>query len=426
MLDLNWIRENPESFDHHMQRRGLLACSEEILKKDEAHREVLRSIQELQSRRNVLSKALGKAKSSGEDPGDLTAEAQSIKEKLPPLETVQKMLEHELHTLLAALPNVLADDVPQGTTEDDFELVSTHGAPRSFAFTPQWHYVLGETLGLMNFEEATRMSGSRFVVLKGLLARLERALGQFMLDVHTQRHGYTEVSPPLLVREQALFGTGQLPKFGEAAFQTTHGHWLISTSEVCLTNLVREQILEESSLPLRYTALTPCFRSEAGAAGKDTRGMMRQHQFWKVELVSIVPPEDSEQEQLRMRQCAETVLSLLELPYRVTKLCSTDTSAGALRTYDLEVWLPGEGRYREISSCSTCGDFQARRMNARYRPQNPDKGKIRFVHTLNGSGVAVGRALIAILENYQRADGSIALPSVLHPYMTPFTEIPAP
>lgn len=417
MIDLKWIRENAEEFDAQMRRRGATIQSSDILEIDAQHRSLLTEIQELQNKRNTLAKQIGEAKARGDDATAILEEGNTLKTRLPALEEEERVLSERLFNQLATVPNILYDDVPAGKSEDDFQLIRTVGDIPSFSFTPKPHYEIGEILGLMNFEEASRIAGARFVVLKGALARLERALAQFMLDLHTSEFGYTEVSAPLLVREQALFGTGQLPKFGGDSFQTTDGRWLIPTSEVSLTNLVREQILAEEQLPLRFTAHTPCFRSEAGAAGKDTRGMIRQHQFWKVELVSIVTPEHSEAEQERMVSIAEEVLKRLHLPYRVIKLCTADTGGGSKRTYDLEVWLPSEDRYREISSCSTCGNYQARRMNARYKPYNPEKGKTIFVHTLNGSGVAVGRALIAVMENYQQEDGSLLIPDALQPYM---------
>lgn len=423
MIDIKWIRENPEDFNLQMKRRGTEITAASLLELDQTHRALLTEIQILQNKRNGLAKAIGQAKANGEDASSIMEEGNRIKAQLPQLEEKERTIGADLQAHLSRLPNILKEDVPEGKNEEDFELVREEGSLPTLPFAPKPHYELGETLGSMNFEEATKIAGARFVILKQGLARLERALAQFMLDLHTQEHGYVEVSPPVLVREEALYGTGQLPKFGEDSFQTTDGRWLIPTSEVPLTNLVREQILQEEGLPLRFTALTPCFRSEAGSAGKDTRGMIRQHQFWKVELVSIVAQEASEAEHDRMLKCAEEVLKRLKLPYRVIKLCTADTGDTAQRTYDLEVWLPSENRYREISSCSTCGDFQARRMKARYKPYNPEKGKTLYVHTLNGSGVAVGRALIAVMENYQQEDGSIAVPEVLQPYMNGVTSI---
>jgi seryl-tRNA synthetase len=338
-----------------------------------------------------------------------------LKERLPALEEEDKALGAEIEAILAAIPNLPADDVPEGPDESANVECRRWGNPRVFDFTPLDHDVLGEKLGLMDFDGAAKLSGARFVVLKGQIARLQRAIGQFMLDLQTVEHGYTEIDPPLMVKDAAAFGTGQLPKFAEDLFKTNTGHWLIPTAEVPLTNLLADSILDEAALPQRFTALTPCFRSEAGSAGKDTRGMIRQHQFWKVEMVSITHPDRSDEEHQRMTKCAEAVLQRLALPYRVIVLCTGDMGFSARKTYDIEVWLPGQQRYREISSCSNCGDFQARRMKARFRPEG-EKGT-RFVHTLNGSGLAVGRTLIAVMENYQRADGSIEIPEALRPYM---------
>jgi seryl-tRNA synthetase len=375
----------------------------------------------MQARRNALSKRIGAARGRGEDAAPLQAEAAAMAEAIAREEAEEKRLGAELDALLATIPNWLDDAVPTGGGEADNVVLRSWGEQRRFDFTPLQHFDLGERLGLMDFEAAARLAGSRFVVLKGALARLERALGQFMLDLQTAEHGYTEVNPPLLVREAVLYGTGQLPKFRDDQFATTDGRWLIPTAEVPLTNLARERILAEADLPIRLTALTPCFRAEAGSAGRDVRGMLRQHQFMKVELVSITAPEQSDAEHARMTAAAEAVLQRLGLAYRVVDLCSADIGFGATRTFDLEVWLPGQGAYREISSCSNCRDFQARRMDARYRP---DEGKgTRFVHTLNGSGVAVGRALIAVMETYQRADGGIDIPEALRPYMGGLTAI---
>jgi seryl-tRNA synthetase len=369
----------------------------------------------MQARRNALSKRIGAARGRGEDAAPLQAEAAAMAEAIAREEAEEKRLGAELDALLATIPNWLDDAVPTGSGEADNVVLRSWGERRRFDFAPLQHFELGERLGLMDFEAAARLAGSRFVVLKGALARLERALGQFMLDLQTAEHGYTEVNPPLLVRETVLYGTGQLPKFRDDQFATTDGRWLIPTAEVPLTNLARERILAEAELPIRVTALTPCFRAEAGSAGRDVRGMLRQHQFMKVELVSITAPEQSDAEHARMTAAAEAVLQRLGLAYRVVDLCSADIGFGATRTFDLEVWLPGQGAYREISSCSNCRDFQARRMDARYRPEE-GKGT-RFVHTLNGSGVAVGRALIAVMETYQRADGGIDIPEALRPYM---------
>ena len=420
MHDIKWIRENPEAFDAAMKRRGLDSVVSELLAFDEAKRDQQTKLQHLQAERNQKSKAIGAAKAKGEDADAIMAEVAALKQQMAELE---EALQHDpLSLRLQHIPNLLANEVPEGKDETQNVKLREWGAPTAFDFEPKDHVALGEGLGMMDFESAARMSGSRFVVLTGKLARLERALAQFMLDVHTAEHGYTEVNPPLLVRDNALFGTGQLPKFAEDLFKTTNDYWLIPTSEVALTNLVADSIVPEETLPRRFTALTPCFRSEAGAAGKDTRGMIRQHQFSKVELVSITVPEESEKEHERMARCAEKILELLKLPYRTMLLCAGDTGFGAQKTYDLEVWLPGQNTYREISSCSNCGAFQARRMKARFRPMGYDKGS-EFVHTLNGSGVAVGRALVAVLENYQQADGSIRVPEVLQPYMGGITQI---
>lgn len=360
---------------------------------------------------------IGRAKGQGneEEAQALMAEVSELKGKIAELEEQERTVGEKLNTLLMSLPNAVYDDVPEGDDEDANEEVRTWGTPRQFNFEPKEHYDLGETLDGMDFERAAKLSGSRFVILKGAIARLERAIGQFMIDLHTGEHGYTEVWTPALVRESALLGTGQLPKFGDDAFTTDTGHWLIPTSEVTLTNIHSGEILDEAELPIRMTAHSQCFRSEAGSAGRDTRGMIRQHQFEKVEMVSVTTPEQSDDELERMTGCAEEVLKRLELPYRLVKLCTGDIGFGARRTYDIEVWLPGQGKYREISSCSTCGDFQARRMKMRCRPKG--EKQTRFVHTLNGSGLAVGRTLIAVMENYQEADGSIRVPEALKPYM---------
>jgi seryl-tRNA synthetase len=417
MLDLKWIRDHPDQYDAGRARRGLGPLSAEFLARDAEHRAVLTELQQAQGRRNQASKEIGAAMGAGRrDEADrLKSEVALLKGKLEDGETRARGLAAGLESLLAEQPNVLADDVPDGRDAAENKELRRWGTPPDFAFKPKEHWELGEALGLMDFAAAARMSGARFTVLKGALARLERALGQFMLDLHTREFGYLETSPPVLVRDTALYGTGQLPKFAEDLFRTTSEHWLVPTAEVPLTNLVAEQILDDATLPLRFTALTGCFRAEAGAAGKDTRGMLRQHQFYKVELVSIAHPDASEAEHQRMTAAAEEVLKRLELPYRVMLLCAGDTGFAARKTHDLEVWLPGQGVYREISSCSNCGDFQARRMRARARG-GADKAT-RFVHTLNGSGVAVGRALIAVLENHQRADGSIAIPAALRPYL---------
>jgi seryl-tRNA synthetase len=415
MHDIRFIRENPEAFDAALARRGVEAQSVAILTADKTWRETASQIQADQARRKILSQEFGKAKAQGvSPPTDVIAELESLKAAQPQGEIEESRLAGLINELLAAIPNLPAKEVPNGADENDNSLVHTRGAIPNFAFDAREHPDFAPALGL-DFESAQKVSGARFAYLRGPVARLARALGQFMLDLHTTEFGYQEVNPPLLVRDDALFGTGQLPKFAEDQFRTTDDRWLIPTAEVPLTNIVRESILSEAELPLRFTALTPCFRSEAGAAGKDTRGLIRQHQFEKVELVSITRPEDSDAEHERMTQCAEAVLDRLGLPYRRMLLCTGDMGFTARRTFDLEVWLPGQQKYREISSCSTCGDFQARRMNARYRPDG-EKGT-RFVHTLNGSGLAVGRALVAVLENYQEVDGSVRVPDALLPYM---------
>lgn len=413
MHDLKSIRDNPQAFDDGLARRGLEPLSARVLELDGRRRAAQTRFQEMQARRNDLSKQIGILKKQGQDASAVMAEVADLKDKVPALEEEDKALGAEIDALLAAIPNLPAEDVPNGPDEEHNVEIRRWGTPRAFDFQPLEHDALGEKLGLMDFDGAAGLSGARFVVLKGALARLERALGQFMLDVQTGEHGYTEVNPPALVKDDALFGTGQLPKFGDDLFRTGTGHWLIPTAEVPLTNLVADKILDEGALPIRMTALTPCFRSEAGAAGKDTRGMIRQHQFWKVELVSIAHPDRSDEEHERMTGCAETILQRLGLPYRTIVLCTGDMGFSARKTYDIEVWLPGQGRYREISSCSNCGDFQARRMKARFKA---DKGN-RLVHTLNGSGLAVGRTLIAVMENHQQPDGSIVVPEALKPYM---------
>ncbi len=415
MLDLRWIRENPEDFDKALARRGAEPLSSALLELDEKKRENQTELQTAQARRNEAAKAIGKAKSSGEDAEPLIKEVADLKGAVQKMEALDRELAEKLDQELASIPNILKDEVPDGADEEDNVEVRKVGTPKSFDFAPKEHYELGNDLGLMDFERAAKLSGSRFVVNRGPLARLERALGAFMVDLHTNENGYQEVSPPVIVRDTALFGTSQLPKFSEDLYQLDTGSYLIPTAEVPLTNLVADSILTEAELPLRFTAHTLCFRSEAGSAGKDTAGMLRQHQFAKVEMVSITEPEKSDDELERMVGCAEEVLKRLELPYRVVTLCSGDTGFGARKTYDIEVWLPGQDKYREISSCSTCGDFQARRMKARFRPEE-GKGT-KFVHTLNGSGLAIGRTLIAVLENYQQEDGSIVVPEALRPYM---------
>jgi seryl-tRNA synthetase len=453
MHDIKSIRDNPDAFDAALKRRGLGPLSASLLAIDERRRAAILASEQAQARRNSASKEIGEAKKARDDAraAALMAEVAELKTTMPQLEAAAKAADEELGKELAAIPNLPRDDVPEGADEHGNVQRHVFGAVRNYAFAPKPHFDLGEAMGFMDFEAAAKLSGARFVVLKKSLARLERAIGQFMLDLHTNEHGYTEVNPPLLVRSDTMFGTGQLPKFKEDQFYASrmlseeeHNernkaaeavasqytkplqkflvpdrdlYWLIPTAEVPLTNLVRESILDEKELPMRLTALTPCFRAEAGAAGRDTRGMIRQHQFTKVELVSITTPENSKDEHERMLACAEEVLRRLDLHYRVMTLCAGDMGFAAQKTYDIEVWMPGQGEggaYREISSCSVCGDFQARRMDARSR--GPD-GKPRFVHTLNGSGTAVGRALIAVMETYQQEDGSIAVPAVLQPYM---------
>jgi seryl-tRNA synthetase len=475
MHDIRWVREHPDAFDRGLTRRGLPPAAPELLALDEARRAAIQRSEAAQARRNAASKEIGEAKKTKDEPRAqaLLAEVAQLKTSIPELESGAKAASDKLDATLAELPNMPLAEVPDGKDSDDNIEHHRFGAARNYPFTPQQHFDLGEALGEMDFETAAKLSGARFVVLKNGLAQLERALGQFMLDVHTREHGYTEVAPPLLVRDDVMYGTAQLPKFKEDQFSAIrqlsddelseemaklrqelktersshasdpdtdlllsfsdigfkaamnrlyeHRLWLIPTAEVPLTNLVREQILDEGALPLRFTALTPCFRAEAGAAGKDTRGMLRQHQFDKVELVSITTPEQSRDEHERMLSCAEEVLKRLDLHYRVVTLCTGDMGFASQKTYDIEVWLPGQGAYREISSCSVCGEFQARRMDARYRGK-ADR-TVRHVHTLNGSGVAVGRALIAVMETYQDQGGGIAVPDVLQPYMGGVTRI---
>jgi seryl-tRNA synthetase len=438
MHDIKWIRDNAASFDAALKRRGLDPLSASLLAIDEKRRAAILKSEQAQARRNAASKEIGDAKKAKDEAraASLMSEVASLKTTMPELEAATKATDEELATALAAIPNLPLDEVPDGVNEHGNVQHHVFGAVRNYAFSPKPHDDLGASLGLMDFEAAAKLSGARFVVLKKGLARLERAIGQFMLDLHTNEHGYAEINPPLLVRNDVMFGTGQLPKFEDDQFWAIKGELLtatgddagflrlknerlglIPTAEVSLTNLVRESIVDEKELPMRLTALTPCFRAEAGAAGRDTRGMIRQHQFSKVELVSITTPETSKDEHERMLSCAEEVLRRLDLHYRVMTLCAGDMGFSAQKTYDIEVWMPGQGEggaFREISSCSVCGDFQARRMDARYRASD---GKPRFVHTLNGSGTAVGRALIAVMETYQQADGSIAVPDVLQPYM---------
>jgi seryl-tRNA synthetase len=464
MHDIRWIREHPDDLDRALARRGLPGEAKRLIQLDERRRTAIQRAETALARRNAASREIGAAKKSNEEAAAqaLMAEIARLKAEIPALEDEAKKLSSELQDALAQIPNLPLDDVPDGNDSADNVERHRFGAKRNYGFAPKQHFELGEALGQMDFETAAKLSGARFVVLKKGLARLERALGQFMLDLHTNEHGYTEVNPPLLVRDDVMFGTAQLPKFRDDQFisaemkwrehrlqevlqpldqeiaqrgespkrivdqlieeaPTVEQFWLIPTAEVPLTNIVRESILDESALPMRLTALTPCFRAEAGAAGKDTRGMIRQHQFTKVELVSITTPDHSKDEHERMLSCAEEVLRRLDLHYRVMTLCAGDMGFAAQKTYDIEVWLPGQNMYREISSCSVCGDFQARRMNARFRAK--EDRQVRHAHTLNGSGVAVGRALIAVMETYQQDGGSIAVPGVLQPYMGGLKEI---
>jgi seryl-tRNA synthetase len=427
VLDIKWIRDNPDAFVKGLTDRGFddpKGTLNRILSLDEERRATIQKLQEAQAARNTASKEIGQAMAAkdAKRADALKEEVARLKTAIQDGEAAEREVEKKFQDLLANIPNTPAPDVPVGPDADANVELRKAGTPPKFKFEPKQHFELGELLGLMDFESAAKLSGARFVVLKGALARLERALSQFMLDLHTGEHGYTEIAPPLLVRDDVMFGTAQLPKFAEDQFQARE-LWLIPTAEVPLTNLVREEIVEEAKLPMRVTAGTPCFRAEAGAAGKDTRGMIRQHQFDKVELVSVTTPDQSQEEHERMTTCAETVLKRLELPFRTVVLSTGDMGFAAQKTYDIEVWLPGQGMYREISSCSNCGDFQARRMNARYRPN--DAKQPRLLHTLNGSGVAVGRALIAVMENYQEEDGSIRIPDALKPYMGGLTRIEA-
>ena len=422
MHDIKFIRENPAAFDAGLARRGLEPQSEAILALDSARRAVATRMQEAQNQRNEASKAIGAAMGRGDkdEAERLKAAVATLKDTLPALEAEDRDLLAKLGDALARIPNLPAADVPDGADETQNVEVARWGTPRTFGFAPREHADLGPALGL-DFETGAAISGARFTFLRGQMARLHRALGQFMLDRNTAEAGYSECNPPVLVRDEAMYGTDKLPKFAEDSFRTTDNRWLIPTAEVSLTSSVMDQILDEAALPMRLTALTLCFRSEAGAAGKDTRGFIRQHQFEKCELVSVVRPEDSAAEHERMTATAEAILQALDLPYRKLALCTGDMGFGARKTYDLEVWLPGQGAYREISSCSNCGDFQARRMNARYRPEG-QKGT-EFVHTLNGSGLAVGRTLVAVLENYQQEDGSVTVPAALLPYMGGITAL---
>lgn len=423
MLDIKWIRENPEALDLALAKRGTDGLSAGLIDLDERRRSAVQALQDMQSRRNAASKEIGAAmaQKNSELAETLKAEVAHLKDTMPVAEEEERRLSAELTDALSRIPNIPFDDVPVGKDEHDNVVARTIGDKPRWNHTAKEHFEIGEALGYMDFERAAKLSGARFTVLTGPLARLERALGQFMLDLHTTEHGYTEVSSPLMVRPEALYGTGNLPKFEEDLFKTTDGRYLIPTAEVTLTNLVSGEILDQEKLPLRFTALTPSFRSEAGSAGRDTRGMLRQHQFWKCELVSITDAESAVAEHERMTACAEEVLKRLGLHFRTMTLCTGDMGFGSRKTYDLEVWLPGQNAYREISSCSVCGDFQARRMNARYRAK--DGKATQFVHTLNGSGTAVGRCLIAVMENYLNEDGSVTIPDVLLPYMGGLTKI---
>lgn len=423
MLDIKWIRENAAALDAALAKRGVEPLAASLIALDEKRRSLVQSLQDMQSRRNAASKEIGAAMAQKNSnlADTLKAEVAELKVTMPALEEDSRQADAALTDALASIPNVPLDDVPVGEDEGGNVVKLVSGQKPGWNHKPKEHFEIGEELGWFDFEGAAKIAGARFTIVKGQLARLERALGQFMLDLHTSEHGYLEVQPPLMTRDDAMFGTGQLPKFAEDLFRTTDGRWLIPTAEVPLTNMVRDQILESDVLPLRFTALTPCFRSEAGSAGRDTRGMLRQHQFNKVELVSITDAASSIDEHERMTACAEEVLKRLGLHYRVMTLCTGDMGFGARKTYDLEVWLPGQDTYREISSCSVCGDFQARRMNARYRGK--DDRSVKFVHTLNGSGTAVGRALIAVIENYLNEDGSVTVPDALLPYMGGLTKI---
>ncbi|MBX9944642.1 MAG: serine--tRNA ligase [Reyranella sp.] len=424
MHDIRFIRETPEAFDAGLRKRGLAPLSAELLEIDKRRRAAISDSESLQARRKALSQQIGIAKRKGEPAEALMAEVVALEESLKAGEALAARLDAELTGRLEVLPNLPFDEVPEGADEHGNVEIRRHGNQRNFSFAPKDHVALGEATGEMDFAQAVKISGSRFVFLKAHLARLERALAQFMLDLHTTEGGYTEVNPPLLVRDNAAYGVGQLPRFAEDMFHTDNGYWLVPTAEVPLTNLVYDTVLDEAALPLRFTAFTPCFRSEAGAAGKDTRGMIRLHQFPKVELVSITTPEQSAAEHERMTARAEEVLKRLGLAFRTIVLCGGDMGPASRKTYDIEVWLPGQNAYREISSCSNCGDYQARRMGARFRPKE-GKGT-RFLHTLNGSGLAVGRTLVAVLENYQNEDGSVAVPEALRPYMGGLDLIPAP
>ena len=422
MHDINLVRENPEAFDKAMKQRSAEPAAAVLIACDDARKAAIAKAQALQTTRNEASKKIGQAKGDGNDAAaeELMAQVAELKSALQEAEDEERRLKAELEKALSVLPNIPLADVPEGVDEDDNQEIRQIGEVGGSNAATQ-HFEIGEALGQMDFEVAATLSGARFVVLRDDLARLERALGNFMLDLHTSEFGYREINPPVLVRDDAVFGTGQLPKFSEDLFRTENGYWLTPTAEVTLTNLVRDQITDAADLPLRFTAMTPCFRSEAGAAGRDTRGMIRQHQFSKVELVSIVEPDDGENELDRLTACAEEVLKRLGLSYRVMLLCAGDMGFSARKTYDLEVWLPGQNSFREISSCSYCGDFQGRRMNARFR--HADEKSTHYVHTLNGSGLAVGRTLVALLENYHQEDGSVLIPEALQSYMGGRTKI---
>ena len=426
MHDIKLIRDNPQAFDQGLGRRGLAPQAAALVALDEKRRGQMQSLQEAQSRRNGLSKEIGAAmgKKDAALADKLKAEVASLKDLITAGEENEKALTRELNDALSIIPNIPLDIVPDGKDEHDNVEVRSWGQKPTFAFEPQQHFDIGEGLGLMDFELAAKMSGARFVILRGALARMERALAQFMLDLHTSEFGYTECYVPYMLRDEAMYGVGQLPKFAEDLFKTNSGHWLIPTAEAPLTNFVREQVLDEAKLPLRMTAYTPCFRAEAGAAGRDTRGMIRQHQFSKVELVSITTPEQADAEHERMTSCAEEVLKRLNLAFRTIVLCTGDMGFGSRKTYDVEVWLPGQNAFREISSCSQLGEFQARRMDARSKAA--DAKQARYVHTLNGSGLAVGRTMVAILENYQNGDGSVTIPEALRPYMGGMSVIKRP
>jgi seryl-tRNA synthetase len=422
MHDIKALRENPTSYDANWARRGLSPQTPNIILLDEKRRALQTELQAAQSRRNEASKEIGTVKSKGGDASELMAEVANLKDRMAILEEQERDAAQQLNDILSALPNMIAGDVPDGADEHDNVEIRTHGSPKNPNVTTPDHVAIGEALGMMDFEAAAKVAGTRFVVNKNGIAKLQRALGQFMLDIHTTEHGYTEIDPPLLVNSDVMYGTTQLPKFRDDQFETTDGRWLVPTAEVVLTNLVREEILENFEEPLRMTAMTPCFRKEAGSAGKDTRGIIRQHQFYKVEMVSITRPEDSEAEHQRMLNCAESILKKLELPFRTIVLCAGDMGFASRKTYDIEVWVPSQNKYREISSCSNCGDIQSRRMKTRFK--RPNAKDTEFVHTLNGSGVAIGRALVAVMENYyDPVDGGIFVPKALLPYMNGVTKI---